>query len=232
MKLLTIAPGVFQVSLGIVNAFIIDDGELTLIDTGTHRNHRDIKRAVEQTGHKITDLKHIILTHCHADHTGTAAILRQVSGATVYAHTLDAPLIEKGEKSRKDKPLHPAPGIFNFMMWNLVLRVIPMPTAPVGVDVLVKDGDTINNKLKVIHTPGHSAGHICLLYQANNGIMFAADICCNLGKISYSIVYEDIIDGKRSITTIRDMEYETICFGHGNPILSGADKAMKAAFYK
>src|SRR5258705_3451607 len=64
--------------------------------------------AIESTGRKVTDLKHIIVTHCHADHAGSVAALKRMSGARVYMHSIDAAMVRKGESTR---PMTPAPGL-------------------------------------------------------------------------------------------------------------------------
>ena len=63
--------GLWQINLGAVNAFLIDSGGLTLIDTGTPNSEGKIVAAIESIGKKVTDLEHIIVTHCHADHSGS-----------------------------------------------------------------------------------------------------------------------------------------------------------------
>jgi glyoxylase-like metal-dependent hydrolase (beta-lactamase superfamily II) len=92
-----IAPGIYsmgQLKGAFVHAFLLEhDGELSLIDTlydnDAHRVLREIKRA----GREVADLKHIILTHAHRSHLGGLAWLKELSGATVYAHAWEADII-------------------------------------------------------------------------------------------------------------------------------------------
>ena len=62
-----IVEGVWQLNLGAVNAFLIADadrqGESTLIDTGTPNSEGKIVAGIESIGKKVTDLKHIVVTH-------------------------------------------------------------------------------------------------------------------------------------------------------------------------
>jgi glyoxylase-like metal-dependent hydrolase (beta-lactamase superfamily II) len=84
-----VVEGLWQIKLGPVNAFLLDSGqgdpldaargELTLIDTGMPDSTEKVVAAIESTGRKVTDLKHIIVTHCHADHARSVAALKRMS---------------------------------------------------------------------------------------------------------------------------------------------------------
>src|SRR5205809_2825696 len=95
-----VVEGLWQINLGAVNAFLIDAGDLTLIDTGLPKSDDKIVAAIESTGRNVTDVKHIIVTHCHPDHAGSVAALKRRSGARVYMHAVDAAMVRKGETTR------------------------------------------------------------------------------------------------------------------------------------
>jgi glyoxylase-like metal-dependent hydrolase (beta-lactamase superfamily II) len=99
----------------------------------------------------------IILTHRHDDHTSAASQLVQASAAPIYAHELDVQAIE-----------HPQ-GHYPSM--------IAEERNPPVVTNILHDGDVVNIagvELQVLHTPGHSAGSICL-YNAKDAILFSGD---------------------------------------------------------
>ena len=85
-----IAAGVYsmdQSTGGHVHAFLLDDGEgLTLIDTLFDTDAGRILDRLSALGKSAEDLKHIILTHAHRSHLGGLAVLKDLSGATVYSH--------------------------------------------------------------------------------------------------------------------------------------------------
>src|SRR5258706_7470022 len=113
-----IVEGLWQISLGTVNAFFIDSGsgELTLIDSGFPGSAGKIVRAVESLGRKPTDIRHIIVTHCHPDHAGSLAAIKRLTNAPVYMHAADAAMVRKGESKR---PMTAAPGLLRSLMFNL-----------------------------------------------------------------------------------------------------------------
>ncbi len=65
-----ITNNIYQISLGSVNTFLIEDKGLTLIDSGNKNNADKIFLAIEKGGKTPRDIKQIILTHCHPDHAG------------------------------------------------------------------------------------------------------------------------------------------------------------------
>lgn len=75
MKLREIYPNVYQIDLGVVNCYLIDEHGLTLIDTGYAKDSPNILKAIRQVGKQPADLRQIILTHLHPDHAGGAATL-------------------------------------------------------------------------------------------------------------------------------------------------------------
>lgn len=107
----------------------------------------DISRILSAVREKKWTVAHVINTHGHADHTAGNAALIKETGARLSIHRLDAPALS---------------GFLNkgFMFF---LGGRPSPLA----DRLLEDGDEIRlgyESLKVIHTPGHTRGGICLYF--------------------------------------------------------------------
>jgi glyoxylase-like metal-dependent hydrolase (beta-lactamase superfamily II) len=127
--------------------FIIDDKTKTcaLIDPAFQTDM--LQNEIENKGLTLT---HIINTHNHPDHTSGNASLIASTGAKLYIHSIDG--------KKLGGFLH---GAFS--------RLFGGKGSPVA-DILIEDGDDINigeTTLKVIHTPGHTPGSICL-YLAGN----------------------------------------------------------------
>ncbi len=100
----------------------------------------------------------VLLTHGHIDHiAGVAALREHYPQIKLYVHKLDAPMLTNAQA-------------------NLSVLTGDVLTVP-AADVLLEDGDTIEEaglQLKVLHTPGHTPGGICL-YAEPEGILFAGD---------------------------------------------------------
>ena len=118
MTMKLIIPGVYQIGLRIVNAFLVDHGELTLIDTGTSSSTEKILQSLNEIGRQPQDIQHILVTHLHGDHTGSLAALKDLSGAQAYMHPLDADLVRKGLTMRS---VISAPGLVNNLLYRFMV---------------------------------------------------------------------------------------------------------------
>jgi len=221
-----IVESLWMVPLGPVNAYLIDHGELTLIDTGIAKSDRKIAKAIEAIGRKPEDLKHIIVTHCHPDHSGSLAALKRMSGATTYMHRDDAAMVRKGKGKR---PMKAAPGLMKKIFFQLFVAHNDGKIPAAAIDREINDGTElpIAGGLKAIHVPGHCAGQLAFLWPRRR-LLFAADACSNMPSLGYSLGYENLQDGIDSLRKLAALDFDIALFGHGKPIMSGASEAFKA----
>jgi glyoxylase-like metal-dependent hydrolase (beta-lactamase superfamily II) len=221
----------FQISLGAVNCFVIDDGPagLVLVDTGYKGSTAKIFAAIEKSGHSPNSISRIILTRSHPDHAGSAAEIVEKTGAKVIAHPVDAALMEKGVAGRLPHVL--SPGLINWLIFNLFIKKSPNEIPRFTVDERVEDGDVlpIAGGLRVLHTPGHSAGHIAL-YLEKDDVLIAGDICAHMMGPGLSTVYEDRALGVQSILKAAQIPFGKAVFGHGRPLLQDAARRMREHF--
>jgi glyoxylase-like metal-dependent hydrolase (beta-lactamase superfamily II) len=224
MAVRQIVPGVYMVPLGVVNAFLIEgDDNLILIDTGVPGSAEKILQAVSELGKKPADIQHILVTHCHADHSGSLHALKQATGAPAYMHPADAALVSQGKAAR---PMRPAPGLINNLVFRLFISRAPTGIEAATVDHEVHDGDELPfaSGLRAIHAPGHCAGQLAFFLPRHGGLLFVADAAGNMLRLGPSPIYEDYPQGKRSLQKLAALDFEVACFGHGRPILRGASK--------
>src|SRR5437867_3617238 len=128
---------------------LITGRELVLIDTGLIGDARRIRRAVEKLG----ELKAILLTQGHLDHTANAAELQDWIGAKVYAPFGDEDHIAGTHRYR---------GVARVCGWMEAAGRAVLSYRPPRVDVWIRDGDELPfwGGLRVIGVPGHTAGHV------------------------------------------------------------------------
>lgn len=229
--MLSVTPHLYQISLGAVNCFVIDDGPagLVLVDTGYKDSAGKIFASIEKSGKSPAQIRRIILTHTHPDHGGSAAEIVRRTGATVIAHPSDAALAEQGIAGRLPHVL--SPGLINWIVFTMFIKYSPNAIPRVQVDQRVNDGDVlpIAGGLQVIHTPGHSAGHIAL-YLPKDDVLIAGDICANMLGPGLSTVYEDRALGVQSILKATQIPFSKAVFGHGKPLLKDASAKIRAHF--
>ena len=226
MTLIQIAPSVYQIPLRIVNAFLIDHDGLTLVDTGIAGSEEKILQAVRDLGRQPTDVKHILVTHCHGDHTGSLAALKRLTGAPAYMHPVDAALVRQGKAGR---PMRPGQGLVG-MVFALLSRLLPQRITATEIEYEVNDGDElpIAGGMRAIHVPGHCAGQLAFLWPQHGGLLFAADACLNgRAGLKLSIAYEQIEEGRRGLAKLAALKFDAAGFGHGRAIKHGASHRFR-----
>lgn len=214
--------GVFELSLGFVNVHLVvtDDG-LVLIDTGLPRRSARIEKALHGISRSLGEVRTILLTHHHFDHTGNVADLRTRSGARVLAHAADAPVITGAIRPEIKSPL---------------VRVVSkfMSAEPTKIDQLitVDESEPIPG-FTALHTPGHTRGHVAFLLERAGGVLFAGDAAAGRkGEVSSAprAAAEDVAQLDRSVIKLASYEFEHAVFGHGQAVSGRAvDRFRKYA---
>ncbi len=189
--------------------------EATLIDAGMPNKTDKILSALANIGVQPLHVKRIILTHHHFDHVGSLWELKRRTGAQILAHQRDADYIAGKRPRRAPRQLS---GRLLFGLMNLFgTQNVP----GVEVDHRVQDGDTIGG-FTVIHTPGHTPGHICLLRE---GFLFSGDLL-NAQASAFTetahLFTADIPTSRQSIRKVAELEFEAILSSHRPPVVFGA----------
>jgi hydroxyacylglutathione hydrolase len=159
-------PEIVRVSiapLGMVNCHIIVGAQgCVLVDTGLPGSSHKVARALRGHGLQLSDIKLIVVTHAHIDHAGSAAQLREQTGAPIVAHVDDLDYYQQ-----KRPMTFCATGWFGraFLRTGLIRR----PYVPFTPDMLLKNGEVLDLgqfgiQGEVRHTPGHTCGSmsVCL----------------------------------------------------------------------
>jgi len=225
-----VVSGLYQLSNGGINAFLIDDGDrgLTLIDTGFPKHGDALAADIRTTGHEPSDLTHIIITHAHPDHLGNA---KRFSGDTtqIGLHPADSAIAEAGIIH---KTMVAGPGLMNGILFRLFIPNKPAEFAAFTADLALHDGDTLDiaGGIEVIHTPGHTDGHVSLLWKRDRELLLTGDAAANAAGLNYMLGYKDVAVGKASLVKLAGRDFEAAVFGHGKPILSGASAKFAKKF--
>ena len=182
-------------------AYLIVDKEIVLVDTGRPGQGKGILKELKTLNIKPQDIKHILLTHHDVDHIGNLALLEAETGAKIWASKEDIPYI-CGEKNRE--------GIKRLV--SVVMRV----KKPENISSYPEDqkiGD-----IKVIPTPGHTPGHVCLLY---NDVLFAGDLIRTsngqVGPMSSFMNWNTDLS-RESAKKVANLPFNWICPAHGEPV--------------
>ncbi len=204
------------------NVFLLTERKLTLVDTGYKGGAGRIISEVSRLGYAPSDIANIVITHHHADHVGNLSELKRASQATVFAHPADAPYIDgslpqPGPARPRWLGRLPAPLL---RLWS---------AQPAAVEILVKDGDKlpILGGTRVLHTPGHTPGSICLFIKPER-LIIAGDVLNNrLGLGLPSKAFStDMTQNIRAIKRLAALDLKLACFGHGPPLTHDAGAAI------
>jgi glyoxylase-like metal-dependent hydrolase (beta-lactamase superfamily II) len=222
-----LAPGILRIpTMGdFVNSFVLleEDGSVTLVDCGLKNAPARLLRALEDLGRDPRDVQRIVLTHAHNDHAGGAARMVQETSVTgVHAHSDDRAFFESGA----------APAITSRApLGRILARLQDLSFAPIAVDKELSDGQLLDcmGGLQVLHTPGHTPGHISLLHPAS-GVLITGD--CILNPLSrmqwaYSIYCTSPEQNRQSAARFADLEFSVAAFTHGTEIRERARERVR-----
>lgn len=188
------------------NSLIIGDH---LIDTGISPSHlRKLKR--------IHPINHVLFTHWHEDHISGNYLLKNVK---FYCHSKDVLPIENVEK------MIPLYNVRNTPVEDELKSLIKLLRMQnIKISALIKDNDIfdINQlKLKVLFTPGHTAGH-CAFYELHSKIAFLGDIDLTRHPY-YGNLDASLIEFEESIAKIKSLDINIVVTGHRG-IIEGKKK--------
>ncbi len=220
-----ILPGVHNIE-GITgsNAVLLLDERMTLIDTGFPGNGDAITRYIRGLGRSPSDLAWILLTHYHLDHSGSAAELHQLTGATILAHAAETEQTPSGLLLRKGTERQHIPIWYRWLIQGFRPRPAETPQFPdTPVHRTVQGGDSLPSMggLQILHTPGHTPGSICLLLERSGALLVGDCIINNQSRLSRPLMWDRAARRQldASLRGLRGLEAEVACFGHGPPLL-------------
>lgn len=198
------------------NAYLVDDGELTLVDSGLPVPRRSLAGQIRAAGYAPDDLDRVLLTHYDVDHVG--GLGRLDVDVPVYLGAADARLVRRSWSPawRHHK------GAFH----RLVRRLFPLS----GVDLrAVSNGDRIGG-FRALHTPGHNPGHTVFLHDESAAALLG-DLVWESDGSFVPPPWLDSYDTDRmadSIDRVARESFEHACVGHGRPLSPGGDAALRA----
>jgi glyoxylase-like metal-dependent hydrolase (beta-lactamase superfamily II) len=207
--------GVWWIDLGHVNAYLVDDDVLTLVDAGMPWHRDAIVDAILEAGFTEADLERILVTHFDLDHVGGLSGFEDVD---IYVGARDADYVAK----RRSPPLFS--GTTGFRRVTEVAR-----RPPKGPITPVHDGDEIGS-FTAIHTPGHTKGHMAYV-SSELDVAFVGDlVMSDGGGLSPSPWYlsHDEAAVTESIRTLEDRmpAVDVVAPGHGEPLVDGGYGAI------
>lgn len=211
---------------GPVNAYLIGTPPY-LVDCGVDddRARAVLSRELKQAGVNPGDLAGVVVTHAHPDHAGLAGWIARRFGVCVYAHPQDIPNLEFGTDYLARRRLLltqaglPADRLDSLMRLSFSARGYIHPVADHAKPV----PDEIAGNWRVIHTPGHTDGHVCL-YEPESQTLLSGD--CLLRGVTPAPGLEaapgntsrsHLVAFERSMRLLESLDVQCVYPGHGRP---------------
>jgi glyoxylase-like metal-dependent hydrolase (beta-lactamase superfamily II) len=203
---------------------------LVLIDTGwdSEESWQALVAGLASIGAGLTDVRGVLVTHMHFDHIGLAGRLRQASGAWVALHPADAAVLARpdyrsaeGTVARETEFLQTlgasaeeARAIVGTAEQWARFTAIALPDRTLEDEELA---DVPSWKIRALHTPGHTPGHLCFVDERSRRL-FSGDHVLPRITPNISVQRADPVgpldDYLRSLAKVRDLDVDEVLPAH------------------
>jgi glyoxylase-like metal-dependent hydrolase (beta-lactamase superfamily II) len=224
-----LAPGVWRLpTLGkdFVNSFVLvdDDGSVTLVDCGLKKAPPRIVAGLAALGKQPADVTRILLTHVHPDHAAGAAEMSRQTGVPVQVHDGDRPSAVAGKTVE--------PPDQRYLLGRLLARVPDSGFEPFKPGEALSEGQLlpVAGGLRVIHTPGHSPGHVSFLHEPTRTLI-TGDSMFNFSfrglTLSPKSLCADFAMTAQTAHRLGEVQYDVAAFTHGPEMRDNARERIR-----
>jgi glyoxylase-like metal-dependent hydrolase (beta-lactamase superfamily II) len=198
-----------------VTAHLLVEPEVSLIDCGRAGATARISRALATEGRSISELARVVCTHGHPDHAGSARELASL-GVPVLIHPADATALRL---TWRDAIRRPTRG-----------RLFAAMTPELSAFVPIEDGEVLPmlGGLRVIHTPGHTPGSVCL-FGARDRVLFVGDaLQRRRGRVGFAsrLYSDDAATARHSVKRLATLDVMTLVFSHYPALNEGVEEVL------
>ena len=235
-----LAEGLVQLGTRFVNWYLVADGDgVVVVDAGVPGYRPQLEPGLELLGCSLSDVRAVLLTHSDTDHTGVAGALHSEQNVPVYIHAAEQSLLRKPQRKKTDGSL--LPHLRRASTWRLFAHFMRNgATRPPKIEgaSTVADGETLElpGHPRVIHTPGHTVGHVAYHFQSHGALMVGDALCTwnpltdrtgpQLLPAAFNVSTPQAL---ASLARIEQVEAGLLLPGHGEPWSEGVAAAVERA---
>lgn len=219
-----IAPDVHQVRMLGADSFLLADERLTLIDAGMVGSRLSLERELRRIGRGLDELERIVCTHGHPDHIGgLRELIRDRDDIEVLIHPADLAGLQRPLRDALDASEPRAERRGRLIQY---LTRAPSEASPIHDDEVIP----VLGGLRVVHTPGHTPGSICL-YLEGPRILFTGDVLQVIrGQLTYASAFfsHDHAGARTSVERLAALDVGTIALSHYPPWQDQPNETLRA----
>jgi glyoxylase-like metal-dependent hydrolase (beta-lactamase superfamily II) len=241
MAVTEVQEGVHRLTLGVCNWYLIAEGDaLVLVDAGVRSDWKLLVSTLASMNRSLSDVKAVLLTHAHSDHTGFAERARTEADAAVHVHQRDERVARTGKlEGKRDASLLPYLRYAEAYrtLFSLIrrggTRIVPIREVRVFEDGEVLD---LPGSPRVVHAPGHTVGSAAILFERRS-VLFTGDALVTrnplTGRIGPQVMpaafNTDSTVALESLASLERATASTVLPGHGEPWKEGVAEAVRHA---
>lgn len=229
-----------RLNLGITKTYLLkcNDGYM-LIDTGYEADYEKFRRLLSKFNIPIEEIKYLLLTHYHDDHSGFAGKLKSEFGVRLIVQRSSMPLLALGDSTEETGGTYVTKRLrILFSFFEHFHKAFKYP--PVIIDkndiVVEEDDSDLLRKLginaKILFTPGHSEDSMSVL--TDDGVCFCGDAAMNFLKFTGThyrpIYYVNEQKMYESLKKLISNGVKTFVPAHGNPFPAAKVKKLLKKF--
>jgi glyoxylase-like metal-dependent hydrolase (beta-lactamase superfamily II) len=237
-----LADGLVRLGTPVVNWYLVaDDSGVTVVDSGCQGFLPQLDPGLRLLGRSREDIRAFLLTHGDGDHVGVAAKMQHEGDETpIHLNPADRYLVEKHRKKDEENTLAMLARPATWRLFGHFTRygVLNQPKIERTADLGETDALEVPGRPRVIHTPGHTEGHM-VFHFPRHGALFVGDTICTWHPISGERGPQQMpfnvsnATGLDSLSRYADLDAELVLVGHGEPWTEGpagaVDRARAAA---
>lgn len=213
-----------------VVAIVEDDRSAHIVDCGDPGSGEQILGYLRKHVRDPPKIRTLVLTHFDADHSGSAAELKRMTGCTIMAPEFDAEIISGRRFTNEDmRRVLPAYAPREIEALERKIESQEIPTVP--VDRVLRGDERLDfvGGLRVLRVPGHTPGHIVLLVPRLSALITGDVLTAPDGRVGPPMPqYTPSPDrAMQSLKSLAGLEFEILVAYHFPPITAGGSKALK-----
>ncbi|MEW2162646.1 MBL fold metallo-hydrolase [Streptomyces sp. NPDC007084] len=230
-----VAPGVHRLGDHVVNFYLVEDpAGLVLIDAGLPAHRAGLRDHLAATGRSLAEIRAVLLTHGHPDHTGLARTVQR-AGADVWVHEADAAILRDGPRSAL-RHARPERSALPYLLRRPGALATPLHlartgafTAPAVPDTRVFGPDRRLEEVPgaplAVALPGHTPGSVGYFFP-ERGLLFTGDALVThdglTGHTGPALVCRGFTHDSRAALAALDridgLGATVLLPGHGDPV--------------